>query len=178
MTPGSPLRWRLREATADAHARLDARVAPAFDDVDGYTAFLRGMSRFVEAAAAATGDASFATARAALAEDLEDLGLRTLDAPVVTRIDAAAATGWRYVAAGSSLGARLLLPKARALGFDAGFGAHYLSDQAAGTHWRDFLATLDPAHSASDADAAVDGALAAFACAEHAMIAAFEPVAA
>jgi heme oxygenase len=174
MTPRTSLRWRLRDATSAAHARLDATVGDAFCDAAGYAAFVRGMQRFVAVAAAMTDDRDLIASQAVLAADLADLGL---DAPApiaVSRADEASALGWRYVAAGSSLGARVLVPRAQGLGFDAGHGARYLAQQAASGAWRSLLPTLDTVSTPRDTDAALAGACAAFACAEAAMAEAFE----
>lgn len=174
MPPPSTLRWRLREATTEAHARLDARIGSAFETRKGYVAFLQGMHRFLDAAAVAVdGGAAFAEGRQALAADLNALGAE----PPPRRSGARCATGalgWRYVVAGSSLGARVLLVRAQALGW-AGTdgGARYLAAQAASTEWRCLLAALD-ASTGDAADAAIAGARDAFACAERCMIQAFE----
>lgn len=176
MTACSALRWRLRDATTDAHARLDARLGPAFDDAAGYAAFLRGMHRFLRAALAATGgDPVIAASVQAIAQDLADLRLDPLDPAAPVAVPPGAACGWRYVVAGASLGARVLLPRARALGHDADHGARYLAAQAASDHWRTFLATLDAAPADGDR-AACDGARAAFAEAEASMREAFDTV--
>jgi heme oxygenase len=177
MTSPSPLRWRLREATSQAHARLDARLAPAFHTREGYAAFLLGMHRFSQAASRATGDAAQSAATAALRGDLSDLGLVPLAPARLPAVSPASAPGWRYVAAGAALGARLLLPRARALGFDAGHGARYLAAQAQGGAWRDFLADID-AIDPADTEAACAGAVAAFALAEASMGDGFVAVAA
>ena len=174
MPCSTSLRWRLRDATADAHACLDACVGNAFADAGAYAAFLRGMQRFVAAAARATGDDAARDGEAALAQDLADLDGAPLPAAAAARVDASSATGWRYVLAGSSLGARVLLPRAGALGFDASFGARYLAAQAGGDRWRAFLAGLDAAPV--EAESALAGARAAFACAQDAMDAAFAAV--
>lgn len=174
--PFSPsLRGRLRDATAAAHARVDARLAGAFDDVDGYAAFLLGMHRFVRSARRVLGEADDLVAcEAALADDLAVLGRRALDgtceAPA-TREDAR--LGWRYVIAGSSLGARVLLRRAQALGFDADRGARYLALHARGDAWASLLATLESLQLAPDAERdALAGAHAAFSCVERCLDAA------
>jgi heme oxygenase (biliverdin-IX-beta and delta-forming) len=169
MTPRTPLRWRLRDATASAHARLDHHLDAAFDTPAGYAAFLQGMHRFVSGACTALGNAPFAVASAqALRQDLRDLGLALRAPAAVARAAAAEAPGWQYVLAGSSLGARVLRPRAAALGFDAGHGARYLALQAESTAWRDVLAMLD-AVPADAETAACEGALAAFALADACM---------
>ena len=174
MTPQPSLRWRLRDATSDAHARLDATVGDAFADATGYSAFLRGMQCFVAAAAGVTRDPALADSQAALRADLADLGLDAAAPILLARADDAAALGWRYVAAGSSLGARVLLPRALGLGFDGAHGARYLALQASSPAWRELVTTLDAVDTAHEAAAAIAGAHAAFACAQAAMDDAFE----
>lgn len=168
------LRWRLREACAGAHARLDARLLPAFDSVAGYARFLVGMQAFHRQAQAALGAGPGMSALGeALHADLAVLGAAADDgAAAQAPVDAASATGWHYVIAGASLGARALLPRAAALGFDASRGARYLAAQAGDDAWRRFLAGLDRVPAADQA-AACAGARAAFAAAESAMDAAF-----
>jgi heme oxygenase len=176
MTPRTSLRWRLRDATSGAHARLDARVGGAFDDPAGYAAFLRGMHAFVATAARVTGDGALVASQAALTADLADLGLDAAPPAAVARADAGAALGWRYVAAGASLGARVLLPRAQGLGFDARHGARYLALQAASGAWRGLIPELEVVSSRDETAAAVAGAHAAFSCAEAAMAEAFDAV--
>lgn len=173
MTPRTSLRWRLRDATAQAHARLDARLGGALDDADRYAGFLRGMDGFLAAAAAIDPARDHAATRRALAADLADLGVAPAGVATPAPVDPAQALGWRYVAAGSSLGARVLLPRARKLGFDADHGARYLAAQAAGSDWGPLLDALDSVPDA-DADAVIAGACSAFAWAEHCMPDAFE----
>lgn len=164
------LRWRLRDATADAHARVDARVGDAFHDTAGYAAFLAGMHAFVRCARAVVGDVDdLAACEAALADDLQVLGVPPLDIDAVPAPGRdVARLGWRYVVAGSSLGARVLVRRAQVLGFDAGHGARYLALHARGDAWTSLLSTLDGLRPdpASEADAC-DGARAAFDCAER-----------
>lgn len=167
--PGS-LRWRLRDATAAAHARVDARIGDAFDDEAGYAVFLCGMHGFVRCARQVLGDVDDLRAcEAAIADDLDVLGhaLPAHDHDEAPMRDHAR-IGWRYVAAGSSLGARVLLRRAMTLGFDGQRGARYLALHARGEAWTSVLATLDglrlPAGSEQDA---CDGANAAFACVER-----------
>lgn len=163
------LRWRLRDATAAAHARVDARVGD-FHDVAGYAAFLRGMHGFVRCARAVLGDVDDLVAcEAALVDDLAVLG----HAPAGSDCDVQptrgmAGLGWRYVVAGSSLGARVLLRRAADLGFDERHGARYLALHARGDAWTALLGTLDALRlPAPDERDACDGANAAFACVER-----------
>lgn len=165
------LRWRLRTATAAAHARVDARVGD-FADVAAYAAFLQAMHRFVRSARRVLGDpADLVACQAALDADLADLGCTPLpgdgNAPA-SRDDAR--LGWRYVLAGSSLGARLLVRRVAALGFDGSHGARYLALHAGGDAWPSLLASLDGLHLDETAQrAACDGANAAFAQVERAL---------
>ena len=171
--PSSPhsLRWRLRSATAEAHARVDARVGD-FADAAAYAAFLQAMHRFVRSACHVLGDPpDLLACQAALEADLVDVGRLPLpgepDAPA-TRDDAR--LGWRYVLAGSSLGARLLVRRVALLGFDATRGARYLARHADGGAWPSLLASLDGLHLDETAQrAACDAANAAFAQVERAL---------
>lgn len=77
----------------------------------------------------------------------------------------AAQLGWRYVMAGSSLGARVLLRDARRLGFGPGRGADFLEGHALADDWARLqpqLRQLEADDAARMADA-VAGARAAFA---------------
>lgn len=177
-SPPDALRWQLRQATAAAHARVDAVVGGAFEDAVRYAGYLRGMHRFlVEARGVLAGRQDLAGPIARLEADLRDLGTRPLPARARPAADAAVATGWHYVIAGASLGARLLVRRAAALGFDARHGARYLHAHAGGGDWPAFLATLDArplpvaAHPAATA-----AAQEAFAAAEAAFHAAREPL--
>ena len=174
-SPPDSLRWRLRDATAAAHARGDAQVGDAFDDVAGYATFLRAMHRFVRNARGVLADApDLADCEAALADDLAVLGRLPLEGvAVATDTRADARLGWRYVIAGSSLGARVLLRRAQALGFDAGRGARYLALHAKGDAWGSLVGTLDALRLPADAEqAACAGANAAFDCVERCLDAA------
>ena len=178
MTSLPLLRWRLRDATASAHARLDSTLAPAFDTAAGYAAFLTGMHRFAAATQRATGGGAVAAATVdALRRDLADLDATPAPAPVLPPVTGPAMMGWRYVAAGASLGARVLLPRAHALGFDATRGARYLSAQAAGDAWPALLAELATV-APQDEAAVCAGACTAFAAAEDCLAARLPAVAA
>ena len=128
------------------------------------------MHRFVRNARGVLADADdLAACEAALASDLAVLGRAPLAAGGIsgeTRADAR--LGWRYVIAGSSLGARVLLRRAQALGFDATRGAAYLALHARGDAWTPLVATLDALRLPADAEQAVcAGANAAFDCVEQ-----------
>lgn len=120
-----------------------------------YRAYLRGMHRFVRAGQAALAQVSngLADQRDRLERDLGALHIVPLPAaekPAAV-LDRPGQLGWGYVVAGSSLGARFLLREARALGFDAGTGADFLSGHAGGDAWPAFLRELDAA-ALSDSD--------------------------
>ncbi|HEY4583725.1 MAG TPA: biliverdin-producing heme oxygenase [Lysobacter sp.] len=175
MPPSASLRWRLRDATAAAHARIDSQVGDAVADVAGYAAFLRGMHGFVRHARQVLGDADDLVAcERALADDLQVLGHAPVDVDLDGRATREMARlGWRYVIAGSSLGARLLLRRAEALGFTGTHGARYLALHAGGDAWRTLLSTLDALRlSPADEARACEGANDAFQCVEQCLDAA------
>ena len=165
----------LRAHTAVAHARLDAGLGAGFRDARGYAAYLAGMAAFLDDAHGVLGDAGWlADARAAIASDLgrprpplaQSGGAR----------DPARLAGWRYVVAGSSLGARVLLREAQALAGAAPRGTvpirtRFLSSFANGDAWPRCLAELRNARFDADGQArACAAALEAFRAAEAAMI--------
>lgn len=162
----------LRARTAAAHARLDAGFAGGFRDALAYDAYLAGMARFLDHAIAVIGaEAWLLEARAALASDL---GLHAPLPPAPTAEgDVARVAGWRYVVAGATLGARVLLRQASALEG----GAHldrtrFLSTFSSSDAWPRSLALLRDAGFDAQARArACEAALEAFAAAE----AAFQP---
>lgn len=171
---------RLKAATGEVHARLDARVMAArpFDDRDRYGRFLRMQHAFLRDVDALYRHPVLAVLLPDLADrrrldavehdlaDLDqDLDPNSTPPPVDTRTDAPAAMGWLYVSEGSTLGAAILLKQARALGLSETFGARHMAAPAAGRGqaWRTFTATLD----ALDFDEAddrrmIEGATAAF----------------
>ena len=172
MPPSASLRGRLRDATAAAHARIDSQVGDAVADVPGYAAFLRGMHGFVRHARQVLGDAEdLAACERALADDLVVLAHAPVDIDVDLGDGASremARLGWRYVIAGSSLGARVLLRRAEALGFTETHGASYLALHARGDAWRTLLSTLESLRlSPADEACACKGANDAFQCVEH-----------
>lgn len=167
--PTSSLRWSLRQATASAHVRLDARVGSAFADPARYAGYLQGMHRFLrEARIALPPRPELDAALAALDADLADVGASALAiAPTRRTATPDEALGWHYVIAGASLGARLLQRRAAELGFDAARGGRFLALHAAGDAWPDFLAEVD-ARPADRHAAVLHGASRAFHAAEAA----------
>ena len=76
MSPPLPLRELLRQATAAAHARVDAQVGP-LDSHGAYVAYLKGMRGFLAAAAAMLGpEPALPPLLQALDRDLESTGTR------------------------------------------------------------------------------------------------------
>jgi heme oxygenase len=147
------------------HGQVDGLFPQGLDSVDAYRRYLLGMHRFAadyECAIDAVPRHS-----AWLARDLTTLSLLPLAAEGERRQAAGHATrlGWRYVMAGSSMGARALLRDARRLGFDRDLGAHFLDRHATGDDWQRVQAQLE-ALDVGDAlhmRQAEDGARAAFA---------------
>ncbi|MCD9027792.1 biliverdin-producing heme oxygenase [Luteimonas sp. BDR2-5] len=142
-TPGFPqrlaqapdVRHRLREATAQAHARIDARFARGLGEAGAYPRYLVGMHRFAIDFETATGRPPRQSAW--LARDLVALALSPLPATQARAAidDAGERTGWDYVMAGSSLGARRLLRDVRALGHTRESGACFLAQHAHSDDW-------------------------------------------
>lgn len=172
----SDIRWFLRAQTADAHASLDTLIGQ-FHDRQGYLRYLEGLFRFrapIERAIAGLkwpeGTGVFRPSRLARAigADLDDLGARVPAAPQV-RLDLSGAglLGVLYVLEGAALGARVLIKRAEALGFDGRFGARHLALAVGGASWAGFLA-LAGAQTDIDRDRAAAASLATFALAHDA----------
>lgn len=157
MTPVSPAQARLRQATARLHARLDACFEHGLRDAASYHRYLQGMHGLLTALAGADPglDAAFAGHRARLQADLAATGAGVSSTPLHGGIRIAGDSerlGSRYVIEGSSLGARVLLRQAQALGHDPECGATFLAYhvQHGLLHWPRCLQAL----AACDADAA------------------------
>jgi heme oxygenase len=162
----------LRQATADAHARIDAIVGGGVHSDVGYASYLRGMQQLVAVALQVMpGHHDLEQHRERLASDLSTL---RMDAPPPCAADARASApdpvarlGWEYVIAGASVGARYLLRQVQALGYSAGHGAQFLAGHAGSDAWPRFLARLAQTElSASQRQSLCSAALAAFAAAE------------
>jgi heme oxygenase len=173
---------RLRDATHDAHERLDQSLMArdSFRSRAGYVPFLTMQFAFHRDIAALYADPRLevwlpglaARSRLALLEqDMADLGVA---APVArpplftptTLPSPATALGWLYVAEGSNLGAALLRKMVAGIGLSDSHGARHLAPAAEGpaAHWRRFVAVLDTAPlDQAEEDAAIAGARAAFA---------------
>lgn len=172
----SDIRWFLRAQTADVHAALDSLIGQ-FDDQQGYLRYLEGLFRFrapVERALSALdwpeGAGVFQPSRLARAigADIGDLGAKPPMAREV-RLDLSAAglLGVLYVLEGAALGARVLVKRAEALGFDSRFGARHLALATGGAGWAGFL-SLAGAQGQVDRDRAAAASLATFALAHEA----------
>lgn len=147
-------RFALRELTRDDHERLDALVG-AFSNTDAYRRYLEGMTAFrgaIERELARVdypdgfGDWRPGFILSELEQDLRDLGRDTPDAAQTFDLpdDRESLLGVLYVLEGSSLGARLLVRRAAALGFSAEHGARHLAAQTARPEsWGAFVALLD-----------------------------------
>lgn len=164
-----PMHRLLRARTAAAHARLDAGLAGGFRDARDYDGYLAGMARFLDRAIAVIGaEAWLLEARRALASDLGQPVPAPSSGPA--EVDGARLAGWRYVVAGATVGARVLLRRAGAL--DG--GAHlprtrFLSAFSSSDAWPRSLAVLRDAGFDPPARVrACDAALEAFAVAEAA----------
>lgn len=163
----------LRQATAAAHARIDAVVGSGLRTAVDYGVYLRGMHRFIVVSQLALTEAGgdLAWYREWLEADLASLQLTPLRDRVSMRLDShpVAQLGWEYVIAGAAMGARYLLRNAQTLGYSSDHGARFLAGHAAGSHWPCFLVRLQRANlSGPDLQRLGDAALAAFAAAESA----------
>ncbi len=137
------VRSHLRQATAPAHARVDALLPHGVGRRSDYAAYLRAMHRFV--AHAALPDGTREQYLPLISADLRTLGIGADEVGSATAPsrDRYERLGWHYVFEGSALGARVLLRQAGALGFDAVSGACYLNEHAASGRWSDVLRQLE-----------------------------------
>jgi len=171
-------RWILREHTAAAHAAVDEAIG-GFSDTDSYkrylvsvAAFRRPIERMLDAAhwPDAFGEWRPRTLGAALAADLEDLGLTASEGVAASPLPLTGGRlfGTLYVLEGSPLGARLLFQRAQAIGLSATYGARHLALQSGSIEsWRHFLARMRE-EVPFDLEGALEGSLSAFAHARHA----------
>jgi heme oxygenase len=145
------LRDRLRAATSDDHAALDAVVAGwRIETPIGYGTFLSAsyaalapLELALEAAGVAEQlpDWPQRARRAALAADLAELGLEVPSFKPAEVPSREAVAGLLYVLEGSRLGAKFLARQVRAAG--AGLPLAYLTHGEGPNLWRSFLAWLD-----------------------------------
>lgn len=169
----------LRTRTADAHARLDERLARAGGlTAQRYPAFLRAslaviaplepaLARWLPAVAAPSRAAALRADLAALAGDA---AVAPTDVPALD--SHAAACGAAYVVEGSALGGLVLAERVEAVHGPAAPTRYLrLRGRATAEHWRSFLAELARAErgfAAADRDAACATACALFAAYEAA----------
>ncbi|MEQ8307671.1 MAG: biliverdin-producing heme oxygenase [Hoeflea sp.] len=148
--PADRLRSALRDSTSPLHKNLDDVVGD-FGSQEAYMAYVRKTHRFrdtIESALADDSASNWTLDRIAnlAATDIDDLGIDLLpetDSKVCFDTSARR-LGAFYVLEGSSLGARLLLRRAEALGMRADLGARHLARQASDPRrWRVFLTVLE-----------------------------------
>jgi len=175
-----PVRSHLRRATASAHGRVDALLPQGVSRHRDYAAYLRAMHRFV--ASNALPDGARERYLPLLSDDLRTLGIAGEAAsahrdpvdpepPNPEPDDRYERLGWAYVFEGSSLGARMLLRQAAALGFDDRAGARYLNEHAGSGEWAHLLRQLeDAAPDAGQLDRIVVASHRAFAAVEVALL--------
>lgn len=182
------LRFRLRQATRDAHLRLEAEVD--FDrrmtSLEAYRGFMEEFYRFVrpvEAALSSCGleelpiDCASRRKMGWIEADLKDLGhtnetLKELPEfsgapPLANAIEA---LGALYVLEGSSLGRQVMLGKlSERLNIRPEWAGHFFNGygKKTGAMWASFVAALnDAGKSERDAQTIENAALAAFAAFE------------
>ncbi|MDA9468449.1 biliverdin-producing heme oxygenase [Bradyrhizobium sp. CCBAU 53415] len=174
----SGLRERLRDATSDAHRKLDAQLC-AFDlaGISGYRRFLHasaGALLPLEAALAEAGvdhvfpDWPERSRSAAIASDLARLGASVAVMVSVPPLTRAGMLGTMYVLEGSRLGAKFLL-KAVADANDPRIGeaTSYLRHGAGKRLWQSFLSKLESEEECDEVEA-IASARIAFAAFERA----------
>lgn len=148
--PADSLRHILRAGTSALHHQLDSAVGE-FDSRASYADYVQKTHRFraaIEAGLGSNREVEWNVDPVAdlAANDLGDLGVPVLaDAQFsMSNLTQASRLGALYVLEGSSLGARLLLRRAEALGLSADFGARHLARQASDhQRWRSFLGELE-----------------------------------
>ncbi|WP_422369963.1 biliverdin-producing heme oxygenase [Hoeflea sp.] len=148
--PADRLRSALRDSTSPLHKNLD-EVVGDFGSEKGYMAYVRRTHRFrhtIESAINEDDAGGWALDRIAnlASMDIADLGIDVMpERELNVSFDCPARRlGASYVLEGSSLGARLLLRRAEALGMTADLGARHLARQASDPRrWRMFLTVLE-----------------------------------
>lgn len=184
MSPSSR-RFLLRHGSWAMHQQLDAKIG-TLDTPDAYKRYLYTVY-LLRTGTENTLQHSpwpeyFKTWRPtyispALLHDLQDLGLAVIEPPPFPPVlSLSALLGALYVVEGASLGARILVKQAAALGFTAQFGARHLAQQTTdSTEWATYLQFLDDApdfyenEAIQTAQAVFSFGLRAFSLAEQAM---------
>jgi heme oxygenase len=175
--PPSTRRFLLRERTADRHQAVDDAVG-SFDTLQHYCNYLQGLYSFRLPLEAWLGDLDwpphFGRWRPMpigeiILRDMDDLNVteRRIEPSIPQHADLETLLGALYVLEGSSLGARLLVSRARRLGLDETYGARHLASQAQSDGWKSFLQLLDTAPT-MDMDKVVGASRTVFAHAETA----------
>jgi heme oxygenase len=173
-------RARLRVATTEAHARLDALIDEAgfFEDRLRYAVYLQATWRARQQLELALDTSAVEMLfpawpkrriSAALCADSADIGkiLQPSEDDSVCpppSYEPAEALGVLYVLEGSALGARLLAPRAERLGLTPSFGARHFAVQLSMPHaWPAFLAILEAASlDVAEERACIEAAIATF----------------
>jgi heme oxygenase (biliverdin-IX-beta and delta-forming) len=181
LLPANPgLRSRLKEATADAHRDLDARLSGLdLANLDGYRRFLEANAAAlwpVEDALEAAGVAAiFAdwpqrSRRAAMTADLAGVDGTLSPLPPLAGINRNGVFGAMYVLEGSRLGAKYLLRGvAQAADPVVATATAYLAHGAGQHFWQSFLAALEQEPVTPDDEAEIiDAAGLAFSVFAHA----------
>lgn len=142
------LRSLLRSETKDIHSQLDS-ITGIFSNIEQYKYFATSAYRFrvsLESSFDSLGIWSPQKLGPHIRDDLHDLGVTPPSdhRPYSFCLNTAEQVGALYVLEGSSLGARLLLRRALALGLSAQFGARHLARQVSEPkRWSGFVAVLD-----------------------------------
>ncbi|MES1944048.1 Heme oxygenase-like protein [Salinisphaera sp. PC39] len=154
----TPRSTRLTAATDDLHEYLHTLVADAdpFASRERFGLWLSAQYRFqtdieplyrLAALRDIVPDLAARSRLSAVTADLADLALPRPEIGTSTPPDRdiPAALGWLFVAEGSTLGAAILLKRARVLGLSETFGARHLAADPAGRarHWKQFTRALD-----------------------------------
>lgn len=175
MSPLLPLRELLRQATAAAHARVDAQVGP-LDSHAAYVDYLKGMRGFLAAAAAVLDrEPALPPLLQALDRDLESAGacVHGVDPGAPAGADEAGRLGWGYVTAGASVGARML--RRQVVQLQPLPRCEFLAGYADSGLWPECLQRLSEAGlDAEGRDRCVAAARLAFEAAEHSFSRALE----
>lgn len=173
---------RLRDATRDAHERLEGRldILERMKTPEGRHHLVRGFHGLHSGAEAVLAPwlsgldgLDFAERRRVgrLADDLKVLGISAgPPCPVVAPTSASEALGMLYVLEGSSLGAKVIRKQAALRGQDM-TGLSFLDPygERTGERWRGFLAVLSreaPADDEAAVEAVVRGGVSGFGYAE------------
>jgi heme oxygenase len=173
------LRLCLRSITAEAHARLDARLGtldltllPSYRRyLEANAAALLPLEAALQAARVAEifPDWELRSRQAAILEDLALIGGQPKPLPVPGRLDFGRVLGTMYVLEGSRLDARARLNAVKCSTDARVLRATAFLRHGAGQHfWPSFLAILESHPAADHETEAIDGAMRAFAMFEDA----------